>query len=58
MSVTFRIFPEYGLVYVRYGRTANVPDARQAFQAYLKHPDFRLGQKHLCLLYTSDAADD
>ncbi len=46
MGVTFRILEDYGLVYVRYGRVAKVPDARGAFEAYLKDKRFQSGHKH------------
>ena len=44
MSVDFRILPEVGLVYVRYGRVAKVCESQAAMQQYLAHPDFRAGQ--------------
>ena len=46
MGVTFRILEDYGLVYVSYGRVANVPDARTAFDTYRKDPRFQSGHKH------------
>lgn len=45
MSVTFRIIPTIGLVYVRYDGHANMTDTLQAFAIYAQHPDFRPGQK-------------
>lgn len=45
MSVSFRIFPSLGLVYVRYEGHANMPDTLAAFGAYAQHPDFRPAQK-------------
>ncbi len=46
MSVTFQIIPDSGLVYVKYGRVANVPDTRAALEEYRNSADFRAGQKH------------
>ena len=47
MAVEFRIFPRRGLVYVRYTGTAIISESAEAFAAYMKHPDFRPGQKQL-----------
>ena len=47
MSVDFHIMPQYGLVYIRFGPTANVPDSRAMLQSYLSHPDFCFGQSQL-----------
>lgn len=46
MSVTFQILPEDGLVYVRYGQVANVPDTRAAMNTFLNDPNHRPGLKH------------
>lgn len=47
MSVVFRILPDFGLVYVRHGTVARLPDTHQAFQAYTRHPEFKVGQRQL-----------
>lgn len=47
MSISFRILPELGLVYVRYTGLVMIEDSFRAFAAYMKHPDCRPGQKHL-----------
>jgi hypothetical protein len=47
MSVSYRIFPDLGLVYVRYQGFARVADTERAFAAYSVDPDCRLGQKQL-----------
>ena len=46
MSVTYRILDDHGLVYVQYGRVANVPDARSAFTKYLSDPKAKTGHRH------------
>ncbi|WP_254656006.1 hypothetical protein [Wenxinia marina] len=45
--MTFRIFPERGLVYVRYEGFADLDGTAEAFAAYAAHPDFRPGQRQL-----------
>ena len=47
MSVTFKIIPGRGLVYVRYEGVATVEDSLRAFGEYANHPDCRPGQKQL-----------
>ncbi len=47
MSVSFRIIPSIGLVYVRYDGHAKMSDTLQAFASYAQHPEFRPGQKQL-----------
>lgn len=47
MAVSFRIFPERGLVFVRYEGTARVTDTSAVFAQYMQHPHFRPGQKQL-----------
>ncbi|PRX38249.1 hypothetical protein SAMN05216257_103225 [Meinhardsimonia xiamenensis] len=47
MAVTFSIFPERGLVYVRYEGEARLADTMAAFAEYAAHPDCRPGQKQL-----------
>lgn len=47
MSVSFRIFPRRGLVYVRYTGFARLQDTFAAFGEYMQHPDCRPGQKQL-----------
>lgn len=47
MPIAVKIFPERGLVYVRYRSRASVHDGMQAFADYIRHPDFRPGQKQL-----------
>lgn len=40
MAVSFEIIPERALVYVRYVGEARVDEGRQAFAAFMSHPDF------------------
>ena len=47
MSVSFKILPERGLVYVRYDGHAAVADTLRVFAEYARHPDCRPGQKQL-----------
>lgn len=47
MSVSFRILPRRGLVYVQYEGVAKVADTFAAFGEYMAHPDCRPGQKQL-----------
>jgi hypothetical protein len=45
MAVSYRILPEHALVYVRYEGTAGLEDGFKAFEAYLRDPQCRPGQK-------------
>lgn len=47
MSVSFRIFPERGLVFVRYAGFARLQETLEAFGRYAADPDCRPGQKQL-----------
>lgn len=47
MSVSFRIYPERGLVFVRYEGFLRLKDTLGAFAEYARHPDCRPGQKQL-----------
>ncbi|MDK3016415.1 hypothetical protein [Pseudodonghicola flavimaris] len=47
MSVSFRIFPDRGLVYVRYSGFARLDETLEAFARYAALPDTRPGQKQL-----------
>lgn len=47
MSVSFRIFPDRGLVFVRYQGFAKLEDTLAAFAEYACHPDCAPGQKQL-----------
>ena len=47
MSITFRILPDRGVVYVRYSGRVVIDDSMTAFADYMRHPDSRPGQKHL-----------
>lgn len=47
MSVSFQILASRGLVYVRYSGFARLDDTFVAFGQYMRHPDFRPGQKQL-----------
>jgi hypothetical protein len=47
MPVHFHIFPERGLVVVRYSGFATINDTMAATKAYLAHPDYSAGQKQL-----------
>ncbi|TDK49882.1 hypothetical protein [Antarcticimicrobium luteum] len=47
MSVSFRIFPDRGLVVVRYRGFARLDDTLAAFAEYAAHPESRPGQKQL-----------
>ncbi len=42
-----RIFPGHDLVYIRYSGMATLDDYIAVVEEYPRHPDFRLGQKHL-----------
>ncbi|SIN94684.1 hypothetical protein [Vannielia litorea] len=47
MPVTYRIFPEIGLVFVRYAGHASISETMQAFGRYMADPAYRPGQKQL-----------
>ncbi|MEY8840091.1 hypothetical protein AB9K41_13785 [Cribrihabitans sp. XS_ASV171] len=47
MTISVRILPELSLVYIRYSGLALVAEGADAFAAYLRHPDFRPGQRQL-----------
>jgi hypothetical protein len=47
VSLSYRIFLDRGLVYVRYGSRVDFSDSGALFAAYTRDPDFRPGQKHL-----------
>ena len=47
MPVSFRIFPDRGLVFVTYEGFALLDDSFRAFGAYAAHRHFRPGQKQL-----------
>jgi len=47
MPVIFRIFPDRGLVVVRYSGVAAIDDTMTATKAYTAHPDYAPGQKQL-----------
>ncbi len=47
MTISVRILPELSLVYIRYSGLALVQEGTDAFAAYLRHPDFRPGQRQL-----------
>lgn len=47
MSVSFRIFPDRGLVVVRYAGVLRLEDTKKAFAEYAQHPDCHPGQKQL-----------
>jgi hypothetical protein len=47
LSLTYRIFPDRGLVFVRYGHRVDFSESGAVFAAYARDPDFRPGQKHL-----------
>lgn len=47
MPLTFRILPDMALVYVQYSGAVCPRDTMQVFGDYVKHPDFRPGQKQL-----------
>lgn len=47
MPVNFDIFPERGLVLVRYSGYATVNDTSVATKAYISHPKYAAGQKQL-----------
>ena len=47
MPVTFHIFKDRGLVYVKYEGFARVEETMCAFGEYAQHPDCRPGQKQL-----------
>lgn len=45
MAVSYRILPEHALVYVRYEGMAGLDDGFRAFEAYMRDPLCRPGQK-------------
>lgn len=47
MPATLSIHPQYGLMYVAFSGHVKAVEAVEAFEDYMKHPDFALGQKHL-----------
>lgn len=47
MSVSFRIFPDRGLVVVTYIGEARIEDTMRAFTEYTQHPNFQPGHKQL-----------
>lgn len=47
MPVSFRIIKNLGLVYMRYQGFARMSDSGKMFQSYIRHPDFKHGQKQL-----------
>lgn len=47
MSVSFRVFPERGLVFVRYVGFARLQETLETFGRYAADPDCRPGQKQL-----------
>ncbi len=47
MSLSYRILPNRGLVYVRYGSRVDFAESGALFAAYSRDPDFRPGQKQL-----------
>lgn len=47
MPLDFYIFPDRGLVVVRYSGHAAIDDTLAATKAYLAHPDYCAGQKQL-----------
>ncbi|MBY6046901.1 hypothetical protein [Vannielia litorea] len=47
MPLTYRIFPDIGLVYVRYEGHAGIPETMETFGRYMSDPGFRPGQKQL-----------
>lgn len=47
MSVSFKIFPDRGLVVVTYQGEADTNETMRAFAEYTAHPDFQPGHKQL-----------
>jgi hypothetical protein len=47
MPVSFKIFRDRGLVYVKYEGFALLDESARTFAAYAAHPEFRPGQKQL-----------
>ena len=47
MSVTFHIFPNRGLVFVQYAGEVALSDSFEAIAEYMRHPNYRPGQKQL-----------
>jgi hypothetical protein len=47
LGVSFHILPDRGLVYVEYVGKVDVAETSQVFGAYMRHPDYRRGQKQL-----------
>lgn len=47
MSISFKILPARGLVYIHYSGVIEIAESAEAFGQYMRHPDFQLGQKQL-----------
>ncbi|MBS8228632.1 hypothetical protein [Vannielia litorea] len=47
MPLSYRIFADIGLVYVRYEGYAQISETMEMFGRYMADPDFRPGQKQL-----------
>ncbi|MCO6382398.1 MAG: hypothetical protein JXQ91_01495 [Vannielia sp.] len=47
MPLTYRIFSDLGLVYVRYQGHAAIAETSEMFARYMRDPGFRPGQKQL-----------
>ena len=47
MPISFQIFADAALVYVRYSGRAGISEGQEAFRAYLEHPDHRPDQRQL-----------
>ncbi|QEW19834.1 hypothetical protein LA6_002024 [Marinibacterium anthonyi] len=47
MSLSFRIFPNRGLVFVQYEGFLRIEDTLRVFGEYMQHPHCRPGQKQL-----------
>jgi hypothetical protein len=47
MSLSYRILPDLGVVYVRYEGFARIADTAETFGRYMQDPDFRPGQRQL-----------
>ena len=47
MPLSYRIYPDIGLVYVRYSDHADISETFEVFARYMADPEFRSGQKQL-----------
>jgi hypothetical protein len=47
MPLDFRILSQIGVVFVRYWGRADLTETMAMFEDYMRHPDYRPGQRHI-----------